>query len=108
MNPEIDTSLYPDREPPADLACESEAADYLQRVCAAYDFGIVPSPEVRAGLRQRRDIFDRYPLPASPAYHALRRWFGWPPVPGRPPLRLRYELFDQRESRPPDPCADWL
>jgi hypothetical protein len=105
MNPAIDASLYPDRKPPADLSSEYEAADYLQRVCAAFDFGVIPAGAVLEELRRHREIFDRYPLPASPAYHALRRWFGWPAVLGRPPMRLRYEQRDLRENRPPDPCA---
>lgn len=100
----IDHSLYPDATAPEDLRDESVAADYVQRVCAAYDFGIVPSADVLGTLRGLRAVFDRFPLPASPAYHALRRLFEWPSVPSVPPARLRYELFDLREGRAADPC----
>ena len=104
MDAAIDHSLYPDTAAPDDLRDERVAADYVQRVCGAYDFGIVPSAAVLATLRGLRPVFDRFPLPASPAYHALRRLFGWPAVQSVPPARLRYELFDLREGRAPDPC----
>ena len=104
----IDHSLYPDTAAPDDLSDEHVAADYVQRVCAAYDFGIVPSADVLATLRGLRAVFDRFPLPASPAYHALRRLFGWPPVASVPPARLRYELFDLREGRAADPCLTFV
>ncbi len=76
MLPEIDHSLYPDTEAPASLASVSDAAEYVHRVCAAYDFGIPPSDGVIETLRSLRNVFDRFPLPASPAYHALRRLYG--------------------------------
>ena len=100
----IDHSLYPDTAAPDDLRDESVAADYVQRVCGAYDFGIVPSAAVLSTMRGLRAVFDRFPLPASPAYHALRRLFDWPAVASVPPARLRYELFDLREGRAADPC----
>ena len=102
----IDHSLYPDTAAPEDLRDEFVAADYVQRVCGAYDFGIVPSAEVLGTLRGLRAVFDRFPLPASPAYHALRRLFGWTAVASVPPARLRYELFDLREGRAADPCLN--
>jgi hypothetical protein len=104
MADSIDHSLYPDTDSPEDLRDESVAADYVQRVCGAYDFGIVPSADVLATLRAQQGVFDRFPLPASPAYHALRRLFGWPPVQSVPPARLRYEIYDLREGRATDPC----
>ncbi len=102
MNPAIDATLYPDAEPPADLADERIAADFLVRVCGAYDFGIPPRPEVIATLREMREVFDRFPLTDSMAYHALRRWFGWPELPhvGRP-FNPGVE-HDLREGREPD------
>ncbi len=104
----IDHSLYPDTAAPDDLRDEFAAADYVQRVCGAYDFGIVPSAEVLATLRGLRAVFDRFPLPASPAYHALRRLFGWPAAQSVPPARLRYETFDLREGRAEDPCVAFV
>jgi hypothetical protein len=103
MIPVIDHSLYPDCEPPVDLTDEGDAADYLHRVCGAYDFGIPPSPEVVATLREMRAIFDRHPVSGSMAYHALRRWFGWPELPhvGTPYNRAAQRDF--LEGREPDP-----
>lgn len=102
MNPVIDASLYPDCEPPVTLADEGDAADYLMRVCGAYDFGMPPSLEVVATLRTMRGVFDRYPLSSSMAYHALRRWFGWPELPhvGRPQNAATQRDF--LEGRGPD------
>ena len=77
----IDGSVYPDLdEPPTELRHPAEMADYVHRVCAAWDFGIVPDRETFALFRSWSSVFDRYLLPASPAYHAFRSWFGWPPV----------------------------
>ncbi len=99
MLPEIDHSLYPDTDAPESLDSEYDAAEYVQRVCGAYDFGIPPSDGVLETLRSQRTVFDKYPMPASPAYHALRRWFGWPPVSALPAPELRSEHFDRREGR---------
>lgn len=74
----IDHSLYPDGPAPADLSDIGDAADYVPRVCGALDFGIVPEAEVVETLRNLREVFDQHPLLASPAYHHLRRLFGWP------------------------------
>ncbi len=102
MRPEIDNSLYPDTDAPESLDCAADAAEYVHRVCAAYDFGIPPSDGVVETLRALREIFDRFPLPASPAYHALRRLYGWPPVPAVAVPELLAEFFDRREGREPD------
>ena len=103
MKPEIDHSLYPDVEAPESLDAECDAADYVGRVCGAYDFGIPPSDEVIETLRGLRTVFDKYSLPASPGYHALRRMFGWPAVPPLPVTELRSQQLDRREGREPDP-----
>jgi hypothetical protein len=53
-----------------------------------------------------REVFDRYPLPASPAYHALRAYFGWPPVErARFFCEPVYLKLDRLEDRC-DSCAD--
>ena len=103
MTPEIDASLYPDEPAPTDLRDERVAADYLHRVCGAYDFGIPPSPGVVATLRELRSVFDHYPVPGSVAYHTLRRWFGWPEMPSVVPPTLRSDRGDLLEGREPDP-----
>lgn len=38
----IDQSVYPDVEPPEELTSFEDWADYLQRICGAFDFGIFP------------------------------------------------------------------
>lgn len=106
--PPIDHSVYPDleelplpKEPP-------ERADYVHRVCAAWDFGIVPEAETFDLFRGWREVFDRYPLPLSAAYHAFRAWFGWPPAERGLALDTYAERLDRREARDRDPCWDRL
>jgi hypothetical protein len=67
----------------------------------------VPTPESFSLLRTWRDVFDRFPLPHSPAYAAFRTIFGWPQVPGGTVLEADYERADRRARREsPDPCID--
>jgi len=105
---DLDASLYPDLEvPPTRLADLGEKADYLHRVCSAMDFQIFPEQATLKELAGWKDIFDQYPLPASPAYRALRGWFGWEPVKvprGLPASRPRYLALDAAEDRGADPC----
>ncbi len=103
MKPEIDASLYPDEPAPLDLRDERVAADYVHRVCGAYDFGIPPSPGVVATLRTLRPVFDKYPVSGSVGFHALRRWFGWEELPSVVPPALRSDRRDFIEGRQPDP-----
>ena len=104
----IDASLYPDWEtPPTSLEDAGAKADYLHRVCAAMDFQIIPERATLKELAGWKDIFDRYAMPASPGYRALRRWFGWEPVAmprGLPATRPPYLALDAAEGRGPDPC----
>lgn len=104
----IDHSLYPDEPAPEDLSDESDAAEYIHRVCGALDFGIVPEREVIETLRNLREVFDRFPVTPSPAYHMFRQGFGWPAVPSLPPIALHYEFYDNREGRGPDPCLEMI
>jgi len=86
-------------------------ADYIHRVCSAMDFHIFPEPVTLAELAAWKDIFDRFPLPASPAYRALRWWFGWEPVqipPGMPATRPMYLALDAAEERGSDPCESTI
>ena len=110
MTPEfIDHAVYPDLSgPPEALETPAEKADYLHRICAAWDFGIVPETETFALLEGWRPIFDRYPIPLSPAYHAFRALFGWPAVEkGRIPS-THAERLDLSEGRAEDPCRDLI
>ncbi len=79
----LDRSLYPDEEPPTDMESLAARVDFLARLCAAWDFGILPRPETVAEIRQPswREAVDACRLLTSPAYHLLRAWHGLPPLP---------------------------
>lgn len=101
----IDHSVYPDLDVlPQELSSPEDRADYVQRICAAWDFGVVPEWETFRLFATWRDVFDRYPLPHSPAYHAFRSWFGWPATEKGTVLETQSERLDRREGRA-DPCA---
>lgn len=98
--PEIDGSVYPDREPPSALETQEDKADYLQRICGAFDFGIPPERATVEMFRGWRDVFDRFPLAHSPAYHALRAFFGWETIERLPFLgEPGYRKIDAAEGR---------
>ena len=75
----IDTSVYPDVDPPDELRTAEEKADYLQRICGAFDNGLPPTAETLREFREWKDVFDQFPLSGSPAYHTLRDIYGWEP-----------------------------
>lgn len=105
-SPVLDRSLYPDVPVPTALETDADKADYLQRFCCAWDFGIGPDGTMLLALRGWRDIADRFPIPSSPAYHALRLFFRWPDLPAEP--FVAYTLTqDEREGRT-DPCQGWF
>lgn len=85
------------------LETKEPGSDSRRRAGGQWDYGIVPEPDTFQLLAQWQEVFDRFPLPHSAAYHTFRFWFGWEPVPGRA-LRAGYELDDLREGRT-DPCA---
>jgi len=101
----LDHSVYPDLGAPPDfLTTPEEKADYLHRVCAAFDFGIFPDRDDWSRFATWRPIFDAYPLPDSPAYHTFRARFGWPSVArGTCGLVPPWRVQDLREGRA-DPC----
>lgn len=101
----LDHSVYPEMSRPPDaLRTVAEKADYLHRVCAACDFGIFPERADWDRFAAWRDVFNAHPLPDSPAYHAFRTRYGWPPVPrGKCALVPPWRLQDLREGRT-DPC----
>jgi hypothetical protein len=106
----IDQTVYPDIDPPAEPLTREERADYMHRICSAWDFHIHPEPETFALFKTWKEIFDSFPLVASPAYHAFRAWFGWEPLP-RPqgiayaePLYVTLDRIEERD----DPCEDMV
>jgi hypothetical protein len=112
MNIYIDQSVYPEMDhPPVDLITVQDKADYVHRICAAWEFGVHPEPKTFELFSTWRDVFDQFPLSASCAYHAFRAWFGWESVPYPPGVLSptpQWELADQLEGRPPDPCQNMI
>jgi hypothetical protein len=106
----IDYSVYPDLDhPPSELLTIEDKADYLSRVCAAWDFGVPPTAETFSLFSAWRDVFDQFPLMHSAAYAAFRTIFGWPALPGSSVLEADYEQVDKRAARQlPDPCLHSL
>lgn len=96
--PLIDYSVYPDADVLPVIVTDEEQADYVHRICGAWDFGIVPTSATFTLFAEWRDIFDRFQLPDSLAYHAFRVRFGWPSVTGFF-LEAPYERHDRRERR---------
>jgi hypothetical protein len=101
----LDHSVYPDCElPPDDLPTLEDKADYVHRICSAFDFGIFPERHDWRLFAGWREVFDHFPLPHSPAYHTFRARYGWPEAPrGSHGLTPGWKIADQREERE-DPC----
>ncbi len=97
----IDHSVYPDLAvPPAELVTFEDKADYLHRICGAFDFGIFPEESDWQTFSGWKDVFDRFPIADSPAYHTFRHWFRWEPVLHEKRLGLPpWKIADLREGR---------
>jgi hypothetical protein len=108
MTMRLDGSVYPDIDPPDDLSTPEDKADYVQRICGAFDFGIVPEGYTLKLLAAWKDVFDRFPLKSSPAYHALRAFYGWEAVEQGPYLGTpTYIKLDRMEGRE-DGFEEWV
>jgi hypothetical protein len=83
MSSWIDGTLYPDSETPDELVSLADQVDFLARLCAAWDFGLLPYPETLNEIRRAswRAAVDSCRLLTSPTYHLLRRWHNLPEVP---------------------------
>jgi hypothetical protein len=79
----VDGALYPDVEPPTALDTLSARVDYIARLCAAWDFGVLPGATLVAEVRKPdwREAVDECRLLTSPAYHLLRRWHALEELP---------------------------
>ena len=79
----IDGALYPDTETPEELHGVAERVDFLARLCAAWDFGLLPDAETVAEIRRVEwgEAVDACRLLTSPVYHLLRSWHGLAPLP---------------------------
>jgi hypothetical protein len=88
----IDGSLFPDQDPPTELRTLRDRIDYLHRLCAAWDFGILPDSETIREVRAPGwlEAVDRCRFETSPAYHLLREWHGLERLPflGSVPARI--------------------
>ncbi len=105
----LDHSVYPDlAAPPTELVTPEDKADYVQRICGAFDFGIFPERDDWRLFADWKDVFDRYPLPFSPAYHTFRSRYGWEPTErGSHGLMPDWKAADLREGRI-DPCEEMV
>jgi len=83
MNTWIDGSLYPDQDVPKSLTSMADKIDFLVRVCAAWDFGMPPRPEVFDEILTPpwREVVDEAAFLTSCAYHLLRELHGLPEQP---------------------------
>ncbi len=79
----IDGALYPDVNPPRALTSSDDRVDFLARLCAAWDFGVLPEPETLVEIRKYewREAVDECNLLTSPTYHLLRTWHSLPELP---------------------------
>ena len=79
----LDGALYPDIETPVELDSLAERVDFVARLCAAWDFGLLPSPQTVAEIRRAewREAVDACRLLTSPVYHLLRAWHDLPTLP---------------------------
>jgi hypothetical protein len=79
----LDGTLYPDTETPAELCTLADRVDFVARLCAAWDFGLLPRAATVAEVRRPewREAVDATRLLTSPAYHLLRSWHGLPELP---------------------------
>ncbi len=79
----IDGSVYPDTEVPDAIESLDARVDFLARLCAAWDFGVLPEADTVAEIRRDdwRPAIAACRLLTSPAYHLLREWHGLPELP---------------------------
>lgn len=76
----LDGSLYLDTNAPETLATLADRVDFLSRLCAAWDFGVLPRQSTVDEIRNAdwKSAVDACRLLTSPAYHLLRRWHNLP------------------------------
>lgn len=83
MDSWFDATLYPDIDPPDELLTLADKVDFLARLCAAWDFGVVPYVATIQEIRHPgwKEAVDACQLLTSHTYHLLRRWHGLPDAP---------------------------
>ena len=93
-------ALYPDLDsPPVSLETIPDRVDFLARLCASWDFGVLPDAATIAEIRRAEwaPAVEACRMLTSPTYHLLRRWHGLSP--------LAY-LGQQIAAIRDDPCLD--
>lgn len=82
-SPWLDGALYPDTQIPDRLETLADRVDFLARLCASWDFGLLPDTDTIVEIRREdwRPAVDACRLLTSPAYHLLRRWHGLETLP---------------------------
>lgn len=105
----LDYSVYPDVGVlPRDLPTPEDKADYVSRICHAWDFGIVPTAETFELFAGWKEIFDEFVVPHSPAYAAFRSYYGWEAIEDTI-LEAPWEKIDRINGRTlPDPCEHMI
>jgi hypothetical protein len=80
---QIDGFLYPDTAVPGQLERLADRVDFLARLCAAWDFGILPDRQTVEAIRttEWQEAVESCLLLTSPSYHLLRQWHNLPPNP---------------------------
>jgi len=99
--PWLDGALYPDVDTPEALESLPDQVDFIARLCAAWDFGILPTADTIAEVRKQSwsPAVEACRLLTSPAYHLLRRWHSLKPLP---------YLGQQIASIRDDPCLAYV
>lgn len=79
----IDGALYPETDVPSELRTLADRVDFVARLCAAWDFGLLPDAQVVAEIRgpDWRGAVDACRLLTSPTYHLVRSWHNLPILP---------------------------
>jgi hypothetical protein len=79
----IDGALYPDTDVPEAITALGECVDFPTRMCAAWDFGIIPRQEIIDEVRRPgwREAVDACNFLTSPSYHLVCKWHNLPLCP---------------------------
>jgi hypothetical protein len=79
----IDGALYPETAVPEELPTLADRVEFLARLCAAWDFGLLPDRDTVEEIRRAdwREAVDATRLLTSPAYHLVRTWHALPVLP---------------------------
>ena len=95
----IDGTLYPDAEIPDVVPTLGDRIDFLSRLCASWDFGVLPERETVREIRRPdwSEAVDACRLLTSPSYHLLRKWHDLHELP-----YLGQEMPSIRD----DPCLE--